>query len=107
MEAVSGRVLFVAHLRKCHSEVAGVFVFLWSSRPGAPRRRWTPRKLMAQILNLSPIPSMGLVYLHTFTIKINQMLVNIPYMDGMGHCWYHYKWRLKSCNVLGVLRVKS
>ena len=25
-----------------------------------------------------------MVYLPTFTIKINQMLVNIPYMDPMG-----------------------
>ena len=26
-----------------------------------------------------------MVYLPTFTIKINQMEVNIPYMDGMGY----------------------
>ena len=26
-----------------------------------------------------------MVYLPTFTIKINQMLVNIPYMDPMGY----------------------
>ena len=26
-----------------------------------------------------------IVYLPTFTIKINQMLVNIPYMDPMGY----------------------
>ena len=25
-----------------------------------------------------------MVYLHTFTIQIKQMLVNIPYMDDMG-----------------------
>ena len=31
-----------------------------------------------------PIGSMGLGYLPTFTIKINQMWVNIPYMDPMG-----------------------
>ena len=36
---------------------------------------------------LDPFPcigSMGLVYLPTFTMKINQMWVNIPYMDPMG-----------------------
>ena len=33
----------------------------------------------------SPIGSMGLVYLPTFTINIKQMLANIPYMDCMGH----------------------
>ncbi len=27
---------------------------------------------------------MGMVYLPTFTIKISQMWVNIPYMDDMG-----------------------
>ena len=34
-----------------------------------------------------PIPSMYYVwyYLPTFTIKINQMKVNMPYMDGMGY----------------------
>ena len=29
-----------------------------------------------------PIGPMGLVYLSTFTIKINQMQVNIPYMEA-------------------------
>ena len=29
---------------------------------------------------LYPIPSMGLVYIPTFTIQINQMKVNIPYV---------------------------
>ena len=33
---------------------------------------------------VEPIESMGLVYLPTFTMKINQVQVNIPYMDGMG-----------------------
>ena len=35
-------------------------------------------------LDVFPKQSMGMVYFPTFTIKINQMQVNIPYMDGMG-----------------------
>ena len=31
-----------------------------------------------------------LPYLPTFTIKINQMEVNIPYMDGMGYAAIDY-----------------
>jgi len=31
-----------------------------------------------------PIASMGLVFLPTCPIKIQQMYVHIPYMDGMG-----------------------
>ena len=40
-----------------------------------------------------------MVYLHTFTIKINQMYVNIPYMDDMGieikHKAYPKQWYIK------------
>ena len=31
-----------------------------------------------------------MVYLPTFTIKINQMYVNIPYMDPIGYIIYIY-----------------
>ena len=37
---------------------------------------------------LNPKGSMGLVYLPTFTIKINQKLVYIPYMDPMGMAFF-------------------
>ena len=35
-----------------------------------------------------PIASMGLEYLPTFPIQIDQMWVNIPYMDGMGSSYH-------------------
>ena len=40
---------------------------------------------------------MGLVHLHTFTIEINQMLVNIPYMDGMGPEIISQRWTILVC----------
>ena len=45
---------------------------------------------------LNPWRSMGLVYLPTFTIKINQMWVYIPYMDGKWWGVSKVFWRWES-----------
>ena len=46
-----------------------------------------------------------MVYLPTFTMKINQMQVNIPYMDPMGigsKSLFFQQWRLKSSHFFMV-----
>ena len=41
--------------------------------------------LLTAMDRLTPIGSMVLLYMVTFTINIPQMLAYIPYMDPMGH----------------------
>ena len=51
------------------------------------------------MIGAMPIASMGLVYLPTFTIEINQMQVDIPYMDSMG-------WDISDTGTWGITWVK-
>ena len=64
------------------------WTFGWCGLGMAPSQdaQLPPRLLKSSEGDSTPKQSMyGTVYLPPFTIKINQMLVNIPYMDPMGH----------------------
>ena len=57
---------------------------LWTKKPA--KKPW--RFELKNFRKSQPIGSMYGIFIYTFTIKTNQMWVNIPYMDGMGRFFF-------------------